>query len=225
MCNAQIKEVFITGNIKSATDKNTLEQVTVQAIQNNKVIKSIATGAKGNFELIVPEGSYSLKYFKTGFDTVSKSNINLKDGEQIILVLYLREKIEKEKIACKPFIDNGFEVYDKSCLANSKLIKDGLTPEDACAKLIKYPCVYQVRKIRFQIVIDEKGSIAFINAIEAIDNSNKHYSSADKYPFWDDATKEGKRILAAIAFDVPKLKSNSSAVRTATTIDIPISCK
>jgi Carboxypeptidase regulatory-like domain len=222
---SQVKEVYITGNIKSTSNKSVIEKVSVSAIQNNKVIKSVLSGADGNFTLTVPEGAYILKCTKIGLDSTVKSNITLKDGEQIILVIYMRDKVDLNKIACKATTENNFEVYDKFCLANSKLIKDGLSPEEACQKSIKYPCMYQVRKIRFQIIIDETGALIYSKQIEAIDNSNKHYTSNDTYPFWEDAGKEGKRILATIIFDAPKLKSNGAAVKTSSILDVPISCK
>jgi hypothetical protein len=222
---SQTKEVYITGNIKSASNKSVIEKVNVSAIQNNKVIKNVLSGADGNFSITVPEGIYILKCTKHGFDSTVKSNIALKEGEQIILVMYMRDRMDINKIACKPSIDNNFEVYDKSCLVNSKLIKDGLSPEEACQKSIKYPCMYQVRKIRFQIIIDETGTLIYSKQIEAIDNSNKHYTSTDTYPFWEDAGKEGKRILSTIKFDVPKLKSTGASVKTNSILDVPISCR
>jgi hypothetical protein len=222
---SQIKEVYITGNIKSASNKSVIEKVNISAIQNNKVIKNVLSGVDGNFTMTVPEGSYILKCTKLGFDSTIKSNITLKEGEQIILVMYMRDKIDINKIACKPSMENNLEVYDKSCLVNAKLIKDGLSPEEACQKSIKYPCMYQVRKIRFQVIIDETGTLVYSKQIEAIDNSNKHYTSTDTYPFWEDAGKEGKRILATILFDAPKLKSNGAAVKTSSILDVPISCK
>jgi Carboxypeptidase regulatory-like domain len=222
---AQIKEVYITGNIKSTSNKSVIEKVNVAAIQNNIVIQNVLSGVDGNFTMTVPEGSYILKCTKVGFDSTLKSNITLKEGEQIILVMYMRDKININKIACKPAKENNLEVYDKSCLVNTKLIKDGLSPEEACQKSIRYPCIYQVRKIRFQIIIDETGTLVYSKQIEAIDNSNKHYTSSDTYPFWEDAGKEGKRILATILFDAPKLKSSGAAVKTSSILDVPISCK
>ncbi len=219
----QVGEVYITGNIKSGLDKKVLGKTTVLAIQNNKIIKSVQTSNDGNFQLEVPEGAYMLKYYKDGFDTAQKTNINLKEGEQVILALYLKEK--RTPIVCTSTTDEGFQVYDKMCLSNSKLIQAELSPEQSCNKHIRFPCVYQVRKIRFKIIIDELGKIVWSKQIAAIDNSNKQYLENDKYPFWEDAGKEGKRILNLILFDAPQLKSNQASVKTSTVIDIPISCK
>jgi hypothetical protein len=217
--------VFITGNIKSAASKTHIEKVIVEVFQNASKIKSTVTGIDGNFKFEVPEGSYLLKFYKSGYDTAVKNNINLKDGEQVILGLYLREPSAKAALSCKGLIESGIEVYNSVCLINSKLIKDGLSPEQATSKFIKFPCVYQVRAIRFKIILDEQGKVLKSEAIEAIDNSNKHHLANENYPFWEQAVKEGLRILQLISFDAPKLKSNQQSVKTFTTIDVPISCK
>jgi hypothetical protein len=221
--SGQTTEVFITGNIKSASTRTVIEKTTVLVIQNSKIIGNVQTGDNGNFSITVPEGAYTLKYFKAGYDSATKSNINLKDGEQVILTLYLKEK--RELVSCNPITDNGFQVYDKSCLINPKMIKGELSPEEVCGKYIKYPCMYQVRKIKFHVIINESGKLVFTNQLAAVDNSNKQYGPNDKYPFWEDAGKEGKRILATIPFDIPKLKINQQAVKVGTIIEVPISCK
>jgi hypothetical protein len=219
----QNEVVYISGNIKSNTDKKVLEKTTVLALQNNKVIKSVQTTNEGNFQIEVPQGTYLLKYYKDGFDTAQKNNITLKEGEQVILALYLKEK--RTPIVCNALSEEGFQVYDKMCLSNSKLIQGELSPEQACNKYIRFPCVYQVRKVRFKIIIDENGKVVWSKQIAAIDNSNKQYLETDKYPFWEDAGKEGKRILNTLLFDIPQLKLNQTTVKTFTSIDIPISCK